>query len=1019
MRPTFALTTTLLFVAGGWCACSFALDRSLDVSQYAHTAWKVRDGFAKDQLTGIAQTPDGYLWLGTTMGLWRFDGVKATPWQPPGGQRLPSDQIRDLLETRDGTLWISTLRGLASWRDGRLTQYPELSGRMVNQLLEDHEGTIWLGLAVPGQLCAVRGGKIRCEGEKFLGNSAWALFEGRKGELWVSSQTAVWRWRPGTPKQFAFPRGVHRVDSFVETDDGTLLLASDNGMEKLSDGEIRSFALPGVNGQFSAEYSLRSSDGSLWIGTGSGLLHVHQGRTDAFRAADGLSSDSVTGRIFEDREGNIWAGTLGGLDRFRAYAIPTIGTNEGLSSAYSWAVEATPDGGLWLATAGGLDRWRNGHVTVYTGQRAQGRDKAEHASGEPQSFGLDNQGRLWVSGVDGLLIFESGRFVHVPGVPGGHINAIVEGADGCAWISQIEQGLLGVASRGAAVERVPWARFGEKLLGAQALLADPARGGLWLGFYEGEVAYLKDGQIRASYNASSGLGGGPVSQLRFDSLGAVLAATEGGLSRIKDGRIETLNARNGLPCDGVHWSMEDDNHDVWVYMPCGLARIERSEWRAWVNDSRHIIRTMIFDISDGVRDIGLIGSYGPHVARSPDGKIWFANPDGVSVIDPHHLQFNTIPPPVHVESVAADGKEYDVSDGLRLPPHAHDLSIDYTALSLAVPEKVHFKVKLEGQDNDWRELVNVRHVEYTNLAPRNYRFRVLACNNSGVWNQTGDSFEFSIAPAYYQTIWFKMLCAAAFLALLWALYLFRLQQLRHQFTIGMEARVNERTRVARELHDTLLQSFQGAVFQFQAARKLLLRNADNTLQVMDEAIQAAEEGITEGRAAIQDLRPEPAAQRDLPELLNASGHELAGAQQPDGHSPSFSVFVEGKQQTLPPMLQDEVYRISREVIRNAFAHAAASRIEVEIRYDRDQLRVRVRDDGKGIDSKVLEEGGQPGHWGISGMRERAQRIGARLDFWSEMSAGTEVQLTIPGAIAYKKRGDGRRFRLFRKAGSDE
>jgi signal transduction histidine kinase len=235
----------------------------------------------------------------------------------------------------------------------------------------------------------------------------------------------------------------------------------------------------------------------------------------------------------------------------------------------------------------------------------------------------------------------------------------------------------------------------------------------------------------------------------------------------------------------------------------------------------------------------------------------------------------------------------------------------------------------------------------------------------------------------------------------------------------MQAQVSERTRIAQELHDTLLQSFQGAALQFQAARKLLLRNADNAMRVVDDAIHAAEEGITEGRAAIRDLRPEPASQRDFPELLKAAGHELVGAQEPDGLLPSFHVIVEGKQRALPPMLQDEVYRISRELIRNAFAHAAAGHIEVEIRYDQDQLRVRIRDDGKGIDARILEQGGRPGHWGISGMRERAQRIGSQPAFWSDVGAGTEVQLTVPGAIAYKKHRDGHRFRLFRRAGSDE
>jgi signal transduction histidine kinase len=245
--------------------------------------------------------------------------------------------------------------------------------------------------------------------------------------------------------------------------------------------------------------------------------------------------------------------------------------------------------------------------------------------------------------------------------------------------------------------------------------------------------------------------------------------------------------------------------------------------------------------------------------------------------------------------------------------------------------------------------------------------------------------------------------------MLWAIYRLRMKQMEQQFKVAIDARVNERTRIARELHDTLLQSFQGAVFQFQAARKLLLRNADNAMEFVNEAIEAAESGIKEGRAAIRDLRPEDAAQRDLPELLRDAGHELAAAQAAhasDGAVPNYQVVVEGTQRNLSPMLQDEIYRIAREVIRNAFAHAAASRIEVEIRYNDDELRVRIRDDGKGIEREILEAG-REGHWGIPGMRERAQKIGAQLEFWSEVGAGTEVQLTVPAAMAYEKRGKSR------------
>ena len=287
-----------------------------------------------------------------------------------------------------------------------------------------------------------------------------------------------------------------------------------------------------------------------------------------------------------------------------------------------------------------------------------------------------------------------------------------------------------------------------------------------------------------------------------------------------------------------------------------------------------------------------------------------------------------------------------------------------------------------------------------------------------MWNEVGAALEFSVLPAYYQTTWFRFLCVAAFLGLLWALYQLRLQQMQRRFAFGLEARVGERLRIARELHDTLLQSVQGVAFQLQAARKLILRKANNAEEVLDDAILATEEAIREGRSAIRDLRPEPAAQHSLSELLDAAGRELATAHEPNGQAPSYRVLVEGKQQDLSQMLQDEVYRISREVIRNAFAHAAASHIEVEIRYDQDQLRLRVRDDGKGIDPKVLASG-QSGHFGIPGMRERAQRIGAHLGFWSELGAGAEVELTVPAAMAYQKRHNGHRFRLFQRAGRDE
>ena len=358
------------------------------------------------------------------------------------------------------------------------------------------------------------------------------------------------------------------------------------------------------------------------------------------------------------------------------------------------------------------------------------------------------------------------------------MHSIAEDSAGNLWISDQDHGLFHLLG-GSVVEQIPWASWDVRTM-PLSLLADPVQGGLWLGFFQGGVAYFKDGQIRASYTAADGLGKGHVSDLQLDPDGTLWAATEGGLSRVKDGRVATLTSKNGLPCDTVHWVMEDDDHSVWLYMACGLVRIARPELDAWVADPKRTIQVTVFDSSDGVRSHSTTSGYSPHVAKSPDGKLWFLPLDGVSVIDPRHLAFNKLPPPVHIEQVIADGKSYDASSGLRLPPLVRDLDIDYTGLSFVAPEKVLFRYKLEGWDRDWQNAGNRRQAFYTNLAPGKYRFRVTACNNSGVWNEAGTCLDFSIAPAYWQTTWFRALCVAIFLALVWVAYRARVRQLRRQ-----------------------------------------------------------------------------------------------------------------------------------------------------------------------------------------------------------------------------------------------
>jgi len=357
----------------------------------------------------------------------------------------------------------------------------------------------------------------------------------------------------------------------------------------------------------------------------------------------------------------------------------------------------------------------------------------------------------------------------------------------------------------------------------------------------------------------------------------------------------------------------------------------------------------------------------------------------------------------------ADGQTDRPGVGLRLPAGTRNLQINYTAPDLADPWVLQFRYKLDGVDAHWQDAGPRRTAYYTNLHPRKYEFRVMEGNTVAGLNPNAAAIDFTIPPFWYQTMWVQALCGAGLLLLLWSLYRLRMRQMERQFTLAQGTRVDERIRIARELHDTLLQSFHGLLFRFQAARNMLPQKTEAAIQVLDAAILATEQAIAEGRDAIHDLRPESAVQHDLSDLLTAVGQELSDAQEVNGRSPAFRLIVEGQPQKLSPLLHDEIYRIGREVIRNAFRHAAAGHIEVEILYDGHKLRLRFRDDGKGIAPENLAASGRPGHWGLPGIRERAERIGSSLKFWSEAGAGTEVELTIPAALAYEKQRDRRRF----------
>jgi signal transduction histidine kinase len=502
--------------------------------------------------------------------------------------------------------------------------------------------------------------------------------------------------------------------------------------------------------------------------------------------------------------------------------------------------------------------------------------------------------------------------------------------------------------------------------------------------------------------------------------------TQNGLDKFdpKTSSFTVYTRRDGLPGNSVGCVLEDDHANLWMSTNNGIARFE---------PQRRIFSN--YSTADGLPGPNLTGWAA--CSKGPGGEMFFGGFSGATAFFPDQVADNSYAPPIVLTDFRLSGNPVKI--GSQSPLHrsisyvrslvlSHEqniFSLGFAALSYSNPATNRYRYKLEGLERDWNEVgSDRRQATYTTLPAGKYTFRVQGATSGGAWSVPGVAVSIEILPPWWGTWWFRSACGIFALVSLWLAYRLHLRRIAWQFNIRLEERVSERTRIARELHDTLLQSFHGLLFRFQAARNMLPRRPEESIQALDGAINRAEQAIAEGRGAIQDLRSEPVAVHDLAHLLTAMGQELTEAEygcshDANHHSPVFRVTEEGERQALYPILQDEIHRIARELLLNAFQHAQARQIEAEIRFDRGQLRLRIRDDGKGIDPKVLQQGSRAGHWGLPGIRERAKRIGARLDFWSEADAGTEAELTVPACVAYAKGSDGSggdsgRFRLFRR-----
>ncbi len=997
------------------CAPLPGIDRDRRLEELYHTSWTIKDG-APSEIFAIAQTGDGYLWLGTPTGLVRFDGLHFENYESPFGQAFPSKGVSSLLAVPEGALWIGFSSGDVSLlKNGRITSYGQKDGlprSTVRSLVKDHQGRIWAA-SLTG-LTFYEGSRWKLVGAdwNFSGGATAALVD-HAGTVWVGSVNTLTFLPQGAARFQTAATGLRYVTSLFESADGAVW------MSQLS-GPVRPVRPPFSN-QVSAPMagSLKAffdDQGSLWGPTlEKGLWRVpHPERfktwkpaelaalTEHYTRANGLTSDYAE-TIFQDSEGDIWVGTNAGLDRFRQSAATSVP----LPSNPYMSLAPGDGGTVWVSPSNHALRLVRDRRFL---DKLPEQFAAIRARGSCPIY-RDAEGTLWMGTDHGLLRFAGGRLSQFTyprgakpdpdskGVP----LAMTEDHHSGMWVSILGDGVYRFSDG-------QWTNLeamgGPK--GAALAASTDSNGSVWLGFRDQSVVRIDDGGIRV-FASREGLQVGSVRCIQSRG-GKAWIGGDNGVAWFDGKSFRTLTSGGSLR--DVFGILETDE-GLWFSEHSGIIYVPHSELVMFEKDPKHPVRFRVLDFLDGIDAPLQRSARNPALVQSSDGLLWFATAEGLVFVDPKRIPTNVVRPPVSITSIAANARTYVPTAGLALPDRVKNLEIDYIGISLAIPERVRYRYKLEGYDTDWQDPGARRQAFYTNPGPGAYTFRVMAASPDGVWNESGATIAFSIAPAFYETLWFRVICAAAVGGIIWMLYLLRLRLITAQLQARLGERLLERERIARDLHDTLLQSFQGSLFEVQAARNLFRRRPEDAMRTLDEAIGSAEAAIAEGRDAIRGLRSGSADRSDLAELLAATGQELSGGAGSNGGRPAFCVTVEGGPRCIKPVLQDEVYRIGREVLRNAFHHARAKKIEVEIQYNAQEFRIRIRDDRIGIDPKVLNEGARAGHWGLPGIRERARLVGAQLDFWSEGGAGTEVQLTIPAAIAYGNSRGSRAFRFFR------
>jgi signal transduction histidine kinase/ligand-binding sensor domain-containing protein len=943
------------------------------LGDYTVTTWNENNGLPAGRIRAIAQDADGYLWLGTDAGLVRFDGVRFTAWSGLADTRLPGGAVTTLLATRDRALWIgvSGRTPLARIKDGAVTMYGErdgLGGTYVLTLLEDTDGTIWAG-TLQG-LFRHNGDKWqRVDGKAGLGDgSVLAIYRDSRKRMWVGTQHAVYR-KDAASERFdqvdVITISSNVWQRFSEDDDGTVWISD------FSQG----FRTPGTAARATTPRKgwgvdlLHDQRGDFWIGTqGQGLWRIRGGKggqasnVEVIDVEDGLASNAVQS-LLEDREGNLWLGTLAGLQRLTPQRVTPV-----KHLAIPRTIDMTPDGSVWVGTAAGLVRFSSSGRRVYT-----------EADGLPGRVVLalyaDRRGDLWVSAERGVVRFSQGHFSPVLVAPGPTVQRIltITGAGDTLWFRDFSLRLF----RWRNGQLTPVDDLPETHRRSASWIDAGKSGTLYVGSAGGLLLAGRPGEERRTLDPRVGT----VSCVLESSRGTVWVGGDEGLSQFTDGRFITVTRQNGFPGE-VKSIVEDVQGFIWVGTGTGILRVEPNEIEKVASDPKHQVRYRLFNTTDGVAGVPFNEGRRSSL-RSPDGRLWFITSSGVTIVDPRNIGAPPAPLPVRVESIAADARAFNPGAQLQLPASTSHLQIGFTALALSDPTRVRFRYRLDGYDRDWVDAGSARQATYTNLPPRQYQFRVAASAGDGTWGEPSQALTFGIRPMFYQTVWFYLLCGLTVSLVVLASWRLHVRQVRRQFALVLA----ERIRMSRAIHDTLLQGLAALALQVDD----LSHNPDLSSPAGKKRILAVRrqvEGyIRQARRSILDLRTPTLATRDLPQALREAAERAIG-----GRPVELDVTIKGTPHTCAAAIEEQLLLIGQEAVNNAVVHGQANRVAVELDYGDDQLSLRVADDGCGFDPTSMEA---PGHYGLTSMRERAGQVRGRLTIASTPGSGTEIETVVP------------------------